>query len=169
LAHDQKWDVVVLDLTMPGRGGFEVLQEFKRSFPGLPILVLSMHPEDQFAVRAFRAGADGYMAKESAPETLVAAIRKVVSGGKYVPPSIAEMLASDLGQGANRPPHDLLSHREFQVMRLLAAGRTVTEIADELSLSIKTISTYRCRVLEKMNLRTNADLTRYAIEHQLIL
>jgi two-component system invasion response regulator UvrY len=153
---------------MPGRGGFEALKALKQTHSKRPVLVLSMYPEDQFAVRAFRAGAAGYMTKESAPEELVQAIRKVVRGGKYVSPSLAEKLAAELGEDAERPPHEALSEREYHVLCLLASGKTVTQIAAEMSLSVKTISTYRARLLEKMRMKTNAEVTRYAIEHRLV-
>ena len=168
LARQEEWDVIVLNISMPGRGGFEALKALKQSHSKRPVLVLSMYPEDQFAVRAFRAGAAGYMTKESAPEELVQAIRKVVRGGKYVSPSLAEKLAAELGEDAERPPHEALSEREYHVLCLLASGKTVTQIAAEMSLSVKTISTYRARLLEKMRMKTNAEVTRYAIEHRLV-
>jgi DNA-binding NarL/FixJ family response regulator len=168
LARQEEWDVIVLNISMPGRGGFEALKALKQTHSKRPVLVLSMYPEDQFAVRAFRAGAAGYMTKESAPEELVQAIRKVVRGGKYVSPSLAEKLAAELGEDAERPPHEALSEREYHVLCLLASGKTVTQIAAEMSLSVKTISTYRVRLLEKMRMKTNAEVTRYAIEHRLI-
>jgi two-component system, NarL family, invasion response regulator UvrY len=168
LAREEEWDVIVLNISMPGRGGFEALKALKQTHSKRPVLVLSMYPEDQFAVRAFRAGAAGYMTKESAPEELVQAIRKVVRGGKYVSPSLAEKLAAELGEDAERPPHEALSEREYHVLCLLASGKTVTQIAAEMSLSVKTISTYRARLLEKMRMKTNAEVTRYAIEHRLV-
>lgn len=163
-----KWDVVILDVTMPGRSGLEVLREIKKSRPKLPVLVLSMHPEDQFAVRVLKAGAAGYMTKESAPEELVGAIKKVVMGGRHVSPQLAELMAAYLTMDTKRPAHELLSNREFQVMRQIASGRTVSQIARELSLSVRTISTYRARILEKMGLKTNAELTHYAFQNQLV-
>lgn len=168
LARQEEWDVIVLNISMPGRGGFEALKALKQTHSKRPVLVLSMYPEDQFAVRAFRAGAAGYMTKESAPEELVQAIRKVVRGGKYVSPSLAEKLAAELGEDTERPPHEALSEREYHVLCLLASGKTVTQIAAEMSLSVKTISTYRVRLLEKMRMKTNAEVTRYAIEHRLV-
>jgi DNA-binding NarL/FixJ family response regulator len=168
LARQEEWDVIVLNISMPGRGGFEALKALKQTHSKRPVLVLSMYPEDQFAVRAFRAGAAGYMTKESAPEELVQAVRKVVRGGKYVSPSLAEKLAAELGEDAERPPHEALSEREYHVLCLLASGKTVTQIAAEMSLSVKTISTYRARLLEKMRMKTNAEVTRYAIEHRLV-
>ena len=161
-------DALVLDITMPGRNGLDVLKEVKRKRPTLPVLVLSMHPEDQFAIRILRAGAAGYITKESAPEELVGALRKVCSGGKYVSPQLAERLAVLIGDETTRPPHEKLSDREFEVLRMLALGKTVTEVAEELLLSVKTVSTYRSRVLEKMKMTSNADLTRYALQNGLI-
>ena len=161
-------DALVLDITMPGRNGLDVLKEVKRKRPTLPVLVLSMHPEDQFAIRILRAGAAGYITKESAPEELVGALRKVCSGGKYVSPQLAERLAVFIEDETTRPPHEKLSDREFEVLRMLALGKTVTEVAEELLLSVKTVSTYRARVLEKMKMASNADLTRYALQNGLI-
>jgi two-component system invasion response regulator UvrY len=161
------YDVVLLDITMPGKNGIEVLTQLKSEKPGLPILVLSMHPEKQFAVRALRAGASGYLTKESAPDELVTAIQKVSSGGKYISPSLAEELASVIQQ-SEKLPHENLSNREYQVMCLLASGKTATEIAKEMSLSVKTISTYRSRILEKMGMKNNAELIHYAVENHLV-
>ena len=163
----QEWDVIVLDISMPGRSGLDVLKELKQARPKIHVLMLSMHSEDQFAVRVLRAGASGYMTKDSAPEELVGAIKKILHGGKYVSPSLAEKLAFALVPDTDKPPHESLSDREYEVLRLIAAGKTVSEIADQLSLSVKTISTYRARILEKMNMRTNAELTHYAIQHHL--
>jgi two-component system, NarL family, invasion response regulator UvrY len=167
LVWKEDWDVVVLDITMPGRSGLEVLREIKKSRPKLPVLVLSMHPENQFAVRVLKRGASGYMTKESAPEELVA-VKKVLAGGRYVSTSLAEKLATYLSSDTHKPPQELLSDREFQVLRLIASGKIVSEIAKELSLSVKTISTYRTRILEKMGLRNNAELMHYAMQHQLV-
>jgi two-component system invasion response regulator UvrY len=164
----ERWDVVILDITMPGRGGLEVLKEIKKARPKLPVLVLSMHPEDQFAVRVLKAGASGYMTKETAPEELVGAIRKILAGGRHISASLAEIMAAYLTVKSEKPPHELLSNREFQVLRQIASGRTVSEIARELSLSVRTVSTYRTRILEKMGLKTNAELTHYAFQHQLV-
>lgn len=165
----ENWDVVVLDITMPGRSGLEVLREIRKSKPKLPVLVLSMHPEGQFAVRVLKRGASGYMTKESAPEELVGAIKKVLAGGRYVSPSLAEKLATYLSGGdGQKPPQEKLSDREFQVLRLIASGKMVSEIAQELSLSVKTISTYRSRILEKMGMKNNAELMHYAMQHQLV-
>src|SRR5262245_21924057 len=164
----ENWDVVVLDITMPGRSGLEALKEVREARPKLPVLVLSMHPEDQFAVRVLKAGASGYMTKESAPEELVGAIKKIVAGGRYVSTALAEKMASYLAIDTPRPPHERLSDREFVVLRMIASGKTVSQIAAELSLSVKTVSTYRTRILEKMAMASNAELTHYAIKNQLV-
>jgi DNA-binding NarL/FixJ family response regulator len=164
----EPWDVVVLDVTMPGRTGLEVLAEIRKSHPRLPVLVLSMHPEDQFALRVLKSGASGYMTKESAPAELVGAIRKVLGGGRYVSAALAEHMATHLATDTQTPPHELLSDREFLVLRMLATGKTVSQIASELSLSVKTISTYRTRLLEKMRMTTTAELMHYAIANHLV-
>ena len=164
----EKWDVVVLDITMPGRSGLEVLKEIKRSHPKLPVLILSMHPEDQFAVRLFKAGAAGYLTKESAGEELVGAIKKVVAGGRYISPSMAERMASYLTVDVRKAPHERLSDREFLILRMIASGKPVSQIAKELSLSMSTVSTYRARLLEKMRLKNTAELTRYALHKELV-
>jgi DNA-binding NarL/FixJ family response regulator len=163
-----EWDVVVLDLNFPDGNGLDLLREIKRERPKLPILILTIASEDQYAVRALRSGASGYLTKESAPEELVQAVRKVVAGGRYVSPKLAERLAVMIDRDAEQPPHDQLSEREFQVFRLIASGRAVSQVAEELHLSVKTVSTYRARVLEKMNLRTNAELTLYAVRNHLV-
>jgi DNA-binding NarL/FixJ family response regulator len=168
LARKQHWDVIVLDITMPGRSGLDVLKELRHERPKLPVLVLSAHPEDQYAVRVLRAGAAGYMTKEKAPEELIGAIKKVLRGGKYVSASLAEKLAFDLGIASDKPLHKTLSDREYEVMRMIASGKTATQIAKKLYLSVKTISTYRTRVLEKMRMKSNAELMRYAIQNRLI-
>jgi DNA-binding NarL/FixJ family response regulator len=162
------WDVLVLDITMPDRSGFDILKELKHDQPHLPVLVLSIHAEEQLAVRVLKAGASGYLTKENAPDELVKAIRKVVSGGRYISPGLAETLAFGLDAASDRPRHETLSDREFQVMQLMASGKTLIEIAEDLSLSAKTVSTYRTRLLEKLNLKTNAELIRYAFENGLI-
>ena len=165
----QSWDVVILDISMPGRSGLDVMKEIRRQRPDLPVLVLSIHPEDQFAVRVLRAGASGYMTKETAPEELVTAITKVIGGGTYVSPSLAEILAQDLQRDTGEvSPHMKLSDREYEVMLMIASGKAVSKIAEELSLSVKTISTYRSRILEKVHMKSNAELTRYAIKHGLV-
>lgn len=167
LVWKQDWDVVVLDITMPGRSGLDALREIRKSKPRLPVLVLSMHPENQFAVRVLKAGASGYMTKESAPEQLVDAVKKVLGGGRYVSAALGETLAASLSN-SHRAPQEKLSDREFQVLRLIASGKMATEIAKELSLSVKTISTYRARILEKMGMKNNAELMHYAIQHRLV-
>jgi two-component system invasion response regulator UvrY len=161
-------DAVVLDISMPGRSGLDTLMQLKRERPTLPVLVLSMHSEDQFAVRILKAGARGFLTKETAPDLLVSALRKVVAGGKYISPGLAERLAFDLRTDNNKAPHELLSDREYEVLCLIALGKSVREIAEKLSLSIKTISTYRARILEKMKMRTNAQLTHYGIRNGLV-
>ncbi len=169
-AGKHRWNLIVLDLTMPGRSGLDALHELRALCPDTPVLVLSMHPEDQFAVRVLRAGASGYLTKESIPEELVQAIRKIMAGGKYIRPSVADLLATQLQQGdTDQPPHAKLSDREFQVLGLIAHGKTVTNIAEELCLSVKSVSTYRARIVEKLHLKSTADLTRYALEHRLIV
>jgi DNA-binding NarL/FixJ family response regulator len=164
----EPWDVVVLDISMPDRSGLDILKQLRSERPKLPVLVLSMHSEDQYAVRVLKAGASGYLTKDSAPDELVKAIRKVVSGGRYVSSFLAEKLAFEIGTDSSRLPHETLSDREFQVLRLIAAGKSVTEIAAELYLSVKTVSTYRARMLEKMNLGTTAELIHYAMQNHLI-
>ena len=165
----QPWDVIVLDVSMPGRSGLEVLGEIKKQRPGTPVIILSVHPEDQFAIRGLKAGASGYLTKDSAPEELVQAIQKVLlSKGRYVSTRLAERLAQAIGSPAEEPSHEFLSNREYEVLLLIAAGKKLTEIAERLHLSIKTVSTYRTRILEKMGASNNADLTRYALTNQLI-
>ncbi len=161
-ARESNPNVVLLDVSMPGRGGVETAQELKRVSPRVRVLMLTMHPEDQYAVLCLKLGADGYITKDVPPEVLLEAVRKVASGRKYVSSNLAERLATDLSGSGDRPAHELLSSREFEVMRKIAAGRTTGEIAAELHLSVKTVSTYRSRVLQKMNLRTNADIMHYA-------
>jgi len=168
MAEKGSYALVLLDISMPGRGGLEVLKEIKRLLPGVPVLILSMHPEEAYAVRAFRAGASGYLTKDSAADELVQAVRTVLAGKRYLGASLAEMLVRELESNGTGPPHKALSDREMQVMRMLASGKTVTEIADELSLSVKTISTYRSRILEKLQVRNNAELARYAFENRLV-
>jgi len=164
-----KLDVVVLDVTMPGRHGLETLEEIRRRRPSLPVLVLSVHPEDQFAVRFLKAGAAGYLCKDTAPDELVKAIRRVAQGGKYMSPSLADRLVSHLQAPAAEPPHGSLSAREFEVLLALASGRRVKEIAARHNLSVKTISTYRSRVFRKLGAQSNADLTLYAVRQRLIV
>lgn len=162
-------DLVLLDLSLPGRGGLEVLKQLHEEFPRLPVLVLTMHPEEQYAVRTIRAGASGYLTKQSAPEELVRAVRQIVGGKRYLTAAVAERLAEEVGHEDARAPHERLSDREHQIFLMIASGKTVSEIAEELALSVKTVSTYRARVLEKMQLRTNAELTRYAFERALVV
>jgi two-component system invasion response regulator UvrY len=166
--RDGEFDVVLLDISMPGRSGLEILKEIKTERPKLPVLILSMYAEEQYAVRALRAGASGYVTKASAPDELIGAIRKVSCGRKYVSSSLAEKLAFELDIDTKKPPHATLSDREYQVMLMLASGKSVKETADELCLSVKTISTYRSRVMEKMNMKKNAELTLYAIQNHLV-
>lgn len=161
-------DVVLLDVSMPGKNGLEVLKEIKQDKPTAQVLMLSMYPEEQYAMRALRSGAAGYLTKGSAPDELVAAIRKVANGGKYVTASLAEKLATSYGLDSQRPRHELLSDREYQVMNMIASGKTISEIAAELNLSVKTISTYRTRILEKMGMNNNAEVTHYAIKNDLV-
>lgn len=161
-------DVVVLDITMPDKNGLTVLQEAKTVRPRLPILILSMHPEDQFALRALKLGAAGYLTKESAPEELVGALRKVIGGGKYISSTLAEQLVAEIGSDSPRPSPERLSEREFQVLRKIAQGKTIGQIAEEMGLSVKTVSTYRTRLLLKMKMKTNAELVRYAVQHGLV-
>jgi two-component system invasion response regulator UvrY len=164
----QKFDVVVLDISMPGINGLDALKQIKIINPNLPVLVLSMHPEEQYAIRVLKAGASGYLTKESASEELLNAIRRIASGRKYVSPSLAEKLAVELDVDREKPLHETLSDREYQVLCMIASGRTVKEIAGELSLSVKTVSTYRSRILDKMHMANNAQLTYYAIENDLV-
>lgn len=163
-----KWDIVISDLSMPGRNGLETLKSLKSEFPNTPVLILSMHPEDLYAIRVLKAGASGYMTKESAPDELIKAIRLILNGRKYITPGVAEKMASNLDINADKQPHELLSDREFDVMKLIASGKTVSEIANDLSLSVNTISTYRARVLEKLNFKTNSELTFYVISNNLL-
>jgi len=164
----EKWDVLVLDLNMPGRDGFEVLRELRRDRPKLPILVLSIYPEDQIGVRVLRAGASGYLNKEGAPKELINAVRKIHTGGKYVSPALAEKLAFEVGVQTDDEPHKKLSNREYQVLCMIASGKTINEIAEHLSISDKTVRTYRERLLEKMSLKNDVELTHYAIQHKLV-
>jgi DNA-binding NarL/FixJ family response regulator len=168
LLRRKSWDVAVMDISMPGMNGLDALKLVKQEFPDLPVLILSMHPEEQYAIRLFKAGADGYLTKSSAPEELVKAIKKVHGGGKYVSSSLGETLAFTVKSGAEKNPHELLSDREYQVLCLIGSGKTVSEIADRTNLSVTTISTYRTRILEKMRMKTSAELTRYAIQEGLV-
>jgi two-component system, NarL family, invasion response regulator UvrY len=162
-----EWDVVITDLSMPGRSGLDALHQIKQQLPKLPVLILSIHPEEQYAIRVLKAGASGYLSKDMASEELVNAIHRVLLGKKYISPSVAEKLASSLDLDEDRKPHEQLSDREFDVLKLIATGKSITEIAQMLSLSPTTISTYRTRILTKLGMKTNADLILYALEHQL--
>jgi DNA-binding NarL/FixJ family response regulator len=164
----EHWDIVILDLTMPGGSGLDVLKEIKRARPKLPVLMLSMHPEDQFAVRLLKAGASGYMTKESAPEELVGAVNKAIAGGRYVSLPLAEKLASLIMHDQQISLHESLSDREFLILRLIASGKPVSIIARDLSLSVKTVSTYRTRLLEKMSMSNNSELVHYAFQNELV-
>ncbi|MBI4294167.1 MAG: response regulator transcription factor [Betaproteobacteria bacterium] len=161
-------DLLLLDISLPGKNGIEILKLVKKEFPKLPVLILSMYPEDQYAVRAIRAGAGGYLTKQSAADQLVTAIRRVVTGRKYITPELAEALANTLGRDVSAAPHASLSDREYQTMCLIASGKALSQIADELSLSAKTVSVYRARLLEKMGLANNAEITHYALKHGLV-
>ena len=160
-------DAVVLDISLPGASGVEILKQLKYEYKKLPVLILSVHPEEQYAVRVMKAGASGYLTKESAPEELVKAIRKIISGGKYISSSFAERLIMDI-DASGKPRHEKLSDREFEIMRMIAQGKAIKKIAEELYLSEKTVSTYRTRLLEKMNMTTNAEIISYALENELI-
>lgn len=164
--NKQIWDIILLDISMPGRNGIETLKQLRANGIKAPILMLSMHSEEQYAVRVLKAGASGFLNKQSATEELLTAIHKVLSGRKYITASVAEKLADTLGE--NKPVHELLSDREMQVLQLIASGKTVSEIAEEISLSVNTISTYRTRILEKTDLNNSAELTRYAIDNNLV-
>jgi DNA-binding NarL/FixJ family response regulator len=168
LIGKQSPDVVVLDIGMPGKDGLDVLKDIKKSNPSLPVLMLSMFPEEQVAVRTFKIGAAGYMNKETAPKELVNAIRKIHAGGKYVSAALAERLVSDLDSDSNKKPHEILSDREFQVLRMIAAGKDVDEIADDLFISVKTVRTYRDRILDKLKLKNDVEIARYAIKNKLL-
>lgn len=167
-AGEKDYDVILLDIAMPGRNGIDICKQLKSMKPHLNILMLSMYPEEQFALRSLRAGAAGYLTKKSVSTELITAIRKVSGGGRYISTSLADALASDLTDRTSRPVHEILSDREYEIMGMIATGKTITEIARELSLSINTISTYRARLLKKMNLRTNAELTYYAFHNRLV-
>lgn len=164
----EKWDVVICDMSMPGRSGLDALHQIKQMVPDLPVLIMSMYPEDQYAIRVLKAGASGYLGKETIHDELIKAIQTVLLGRKYITSTVAEKLAEAFNTDAEKPLHELLSDREFDVFKLLASGKSVSEIAEQLSLSVTTVSTYRSRIMEKMNMRSNAELTRYAIEQKLI-
>ncbi|HET6676329.1 MAG TPA: response regulator transcription factor [Nitrospiraceae bacterium] len=166
--HASKWDMVVLDVGMPGKGGLDALKELKRIQPKLPVLVLSAYPEDQLALRLLRAGAAGYLSKDSAPRDLIHATKKILEGGRFISTSLADLLAANLETSLEKPLHEQLSDREYQVMCLIAVGKSLKDIADELSVSVSTINTYRARILEKMHAKNNTELTHYAIENRLV-
>jgi DNA-binding NarL/FixJ family response regulator len=168
LAREKQWDVFLLDVSMPNRNGIDTLKQIKKEYPRLPVLILSMHPEEQYAVRALRAGASGYLTKQSAPEQLVTAIRQVAKGRKYVSPAVAQQLAEAISDDSDKSPHERITDREYQVLKLIASGNTLTQIAEELNLGVATVSTYRARLLEKMGLRSTAELIRYGFEHGLV-
>jgi two-component system invasion response regulator UvrY len=168
LVHEQNWDLVILDLSLAGRNGLELLKQLKQTHPELPVLILSMHSEEQYARRAFKAGAAGYITKDSSRKELIEAVNKVSEGGRYASANLAERLIFDMQRGTAHPLHEGLSDREFEVMRLIASGKTVSQIGELLFLSDKTISTYRARILEKMGMRTNAELMHYAIQNKLV-
>ena len=166
--QSHSWDLLILDITMPGRSGYDILGDLKQMQPKLPILVLSMHPEAEYAKRVLKAGARGYLKKESAPEELIQAVHKLLAGGRYVSSTLAEQLAQDLNEGADRPVHETLSAREFEILVMIGSGKTVSQIAEELNLGVTTVSTYRARILEKMNMATTAELMRYALRNRLV-
>lgn len=168
LVRNRNWDVVLLDINMPGRNGLDTLKVIKDEKPELPVLVLSIYPEDQYALRALKANASGYLAKNSAPELLISAIAKVTQGGKYISETVAQKLAGALSSDVEKLPHETLSDREYEILRAIASGHTLSQIADHLSLSVKTIGTYRSRILQKMKLTNNAELTVYAIKNGLV-
>ncbi len=165
---ENEYDVVILDIAMPEVNGLDALKQIKKFRPDLPVVILSMYPEEQYAIRMFKAGAAGYLTKESAPDELLRAIRKVKEGKKYISESLAERLVEELDLDLDRGPHEMLSDREFQVLCMLASGKSITEIADELSLSVKTISTYRTRIMEKLGLKNSAELIHYAVKYRLM-
>ncbi|MBK8710486.1 MAG: response regulator transcription factor [Niastella sp.] len=166
--QNENWDVIISDLSMPGRNGLEALQHIRQMNIKIPVIILSIHPEDQYAIRVLKAGASAYLSKDMAPDELVNAVNRVLQGKKYITDSIAEKLANVLDQSGNKQPHELLSDREFAVLKLLASGKSVSEIAESMFLSVTTVSTYRARIMAKMNMKTNANLTLYAIEHNLL-
>jgi len=168
LVRGQHWSVVILDLSLPGSSGLELLADLRKEKPDLRVLVLTVHPEDQYAVRAIRAGAAGFLTKESAPEKLIEAVRKIASGGRYVSAELAETLASALAGESRGAPHERLSDREFEILKMLASGKTVSDVARELTLSVKTVSTHRTRILKKMGMKNNAELTSYAVRNRLV-
>ena len=168
LLHKYIYDVILLDISLPGENGIEVLKHIKTIAPKTPVIILSTYPENQYALRALKAGASSYLTKNVEPDILIEAIKKVSAGGKYITDSVADLMAEDMHRDSDALPHTYLPNREYEVLRKIAPGKTVTEIGEELSLSVKTISTYRIRVMKKMNMKTNAELTRYCFEHKLL-
>lgn len=168
LLKEEKWDLIVLDINMPGKSGLEALKDIKQFYPGIPVLILSMFGEDQYGLRAIKAGASGYLKKVSAPGELVTAIRKIISGGKYINPSLAEKLADNFDESGKTHLHEKLSDREYQIMCHIALGKTAEEISRELSISINTVYTYRNRILEKMSMKSNVELTQYVLRNKLV-
>ena len=164
---EQEWDVVLSDLSMPGRSGLDAIPQIKQINPKLPVLIMSIHPEDHYAIRVLKAGASGYLSKDLAPEELVGAIKRVISGKRYITEAVAEKLANIIDHDENKPPHQYLSDREFAVFKLLATGKSLTEIAETMILSVTTVSTYRSRILVKMGMKSNTDMTLYAVEKNL--
>jgi DNA-binding NarL/FixJ family response regulator len=168
LLREQPCDVVLLDISLPDRNGIETLKLIRKEFPAVRVLILSMHPENQYALRALKAGAAGYLTKQSAPSQLVSAIRQIREGRKYVTPAVAEELANSIGQDSEKPLHHTLSIREYQTLCMIASGKNLTDVARQMSISVKTVSVYRARILEKMRLKNNAELTHYAIKNQIV-
>jgi DNA-binding NarL/FixJ family response regulator len=167
-ALHEKWDIIISDITMPGQSGIEILKQIKEYAPTIPVLMLSMHAPEQYAVRAIKAGASGYLTKESAPFELVNAVEKILGGRKYITAQVAEVLAESIEQNIDKAPHEILSDREFEVLKLIAQGQSISKIGEILSLSVNTISTYRTRIMEKLNIHNNADLVKYSMKHNLI-
>jgi len=167
--YDQNWDILILDITMPGQNGLDAIMEIKQRKPDLKILILTMHSEEEVAIRALKTGASGFLNKDSVPGELIKAVKKVYEGGKYISSSIAESIALSFEKSKPNMPHEDLSDREFQIMCLIASGNSLNQIADNLSISVKTVSTYRSRILEKMNMKSNVELTHYAIRHKLVI
>jgi len=163
-----EYDLILLDIAMPGRDGLEILKDLKLQKPKLPVLILSMFPEEQYALRALKSGASGYLTKDSIPDELIKAIQKIVRGGKYISSSFSEKMLFSFDSDAEKPLHETLSDREYQVMRMIASGKTLKEIADELALSVKTVSTYKTRILDKTGMKNNVELTHYAVKHRLV-
>jgi DNA-binding NarL/FixJ family response regulator len=168
LVNNNKWDLIILDISMPGRNGMEILKDIKERHLDTPVIIFSMYPEDQFAVRAIKAGASAYLTKDITPKNLTEAIRRILNGGTYLTPSIADLIANELRGDHEKPPHEILSDREHQVFLLIAKGKSVSTIGNELSLSVKTISVYRSIILRKMNLKNNSEITHYAFKHNLV-